>query len=127
MDPSISESFFGYIIAVYSVGQIISSPLFGYWSNRIKGVRLPIVIGFIFMLVGNMIYLTLEFADVPYRGAFLIVSRLLLGIGSGFALCFDSPVNLKFSNLFLKLNYFPVYYLVFHCFLMEKLEICFLF
>ncbi|VDP48435.1 unnamed protein product [Heligmosomoides polygyrus] len=36
LDPTVSESFFGYVVAIYSFGQCIASPLFGYWSNRIN-------------------------------------------------------------------------------------------
>lgn len=38
IDRSITESFFGYIIAVYSVGQILASPALGYLSNRMGKV-----------------------------------------------------------------------------------------
>lgn len=31
LDKSATENFFGYIVAVYSLGQMISSPAFGYW------------------------------------------------------------------------------------------------
>jgi MFS family permease len=38
MDASASENFFGYIVAGYSLGQMIASPFVGYLSNRLKKV-----------------------------------------------------------------------------------------
>ncbi|PIO65345.1 hypothetical protein TELCIR_12991 [Teladorsagia circumcincta] len=38
LDPTVSESFFGYVVAIYSLGSCLASPAFGYWSNRIKQV-----------------------------------------------------------------------------------------
>ncbi|KIH45824.1 hypothetical protein ANCDUO_24130 [Ancylostoma duodenale] len=39
LNPDASENFFGYIVALYSFGQCISAPVFGYWSNRIDQVN----------------------------------------------------------------------------------------
>ncbi|CAK5087784.1 unnamed protein product [Meloidogyne enterolobii] len=57
IDRSINETMFGWIIAIYSVGQIISAPLFGYWSNKIQQVRLPLFVGLALMFMGNLCYL----------------------------------------------------------------------
>ena len=57
IDRSINETQFGWIIAIYSVGQIISAPLFGYWSNRIRQVRTPLYVGLALMFAGNLCYL----------------------------------------------------------------------
>jgi len=38
MDSSASENFYGYIVASYSLGQMIASPIVGYLSNRLKKV-----------------------------------------------------------------------------------------
>ncbi|KAI6242118.1 MFS domain-containing protein [Aphelenchoides fujianensis] len=54
LDPDITESFFGLAIAVYSLGQCISSPGFGVWSNYVKAVKQPLSCGLQLMLVGNV-------------------------------------------------------------------------
>ncbi|ETN85855.1 hypothetical protein NECAME_06169 [Necator americanus] len=36
LNPHAEETQFGYIVALYSFGQCISAPSFGYWSNRIE-------------------------------------------------------------------------------------------
>uniref|UniRef100_A0A915E2M3 Major facilitator superfamily (MFS) profile domain-containing protein n=1 Tax=Ditylenchus dipsaci TaxID=166011 RepID=A0A915E2M3_9BILA len=82
IDRSISETFFGYIIAIYSLGQIISSPLFGYWSNQAKTVRLPLYVGLLLMFIGNAFYICLEVIDLPKR-YLLLIGRFITGMGSG--------------------------------------------
>ncbi|KAE9417137.1 hypothetical protein Angca_008179, partial [Angiostrongylus cantonensis] len=81
LDPSVSESFFGYIVAVYSLGQCVSSPVFGYWSNRIKQVRLPTIFGLLIMLLGNLIYILIDMLPTGH-GYAMALSRAVIGIGS---------------------------------------------
>ncbi|KAI1719639.1 major facilitator superfamily domain-containing protein [Ditylenchus destructor] len=83
IDRSISETFFGYIIAIYSIGQIISSPTFGYWSNRIKTIRLPLFVGLFMMLIGNALYICLELGLPIQRRYLLLLGRFITGMGSG--------------------------------------------
>ena len=39
LDDSVNLTFFGFVIASYSVGQAVSSPFFGYWNQKTKGTR----------------------------------------------------------------------------------------
>ncbi|KJH49863.1 transporter, major facilitator family protein [Dictyocaulus viviparus] len=82
LDHSVSVSFFGYVIAIYSFGQCVSSPIFGYWSNRIKQVRMPTIFGLSMMLSGNLIYIVMDALPSGHRYA-MAASRMLIGIGSG--------------------------------------------
>lgn len=83
VDPDITETFFGVTVAAYSLGQIISSPSFGFWSNSIRQVRLPLAVGLYLMLAGNAIFILMElFASAPKR-YFLLVGRFVTGLGSG--------------------------------------------
>ncbi|TMS32464.1 hypothetical protein L596_000295 [Steinernema carpocapsae] len=81
IDKSANETFFGLIIASYSLGQIVASPSFGYWSNRIKSIRLPMAVGTLFMTLGNILYLTVELFPNNRRYVMLI-ARFIVGIGS---------------------------------------------
>ncbi|KAK0394103.1 hypothetical protein QR680_000566 [Steinernema hermaphroditum] len=81
IDKDATETFFGFIIAAYSLGQILASPSFGYWSNRIKSIKLPMFTGIVFMFIGNVIYLSTELLPGGQRFAMLI-ARFITGIGS---------------------------------------------
>ncbi|KAI6205121.1 hypothetical protein M3Y94_00756600 [Aphelenchoides besseyi] len=81
IDPEIRTDFFGYVVAIYSLGQIIASPLVGYWSNRIKQIRLPLYTNIALMFVGNFIYLSLEILPA-HRKQWLLFGRFITGFGS---------------------------------------------
>lgn len=92
IDGTGTERFFGYIVAFYSVGQILGSPAMGYWSNRVKRIRPPLLLGLTLMLLGNLLYLSVEFwpmTVVEWRGRLtltrkflLLVGRFITGVGS---------------------------------------------
>lgn len=82
VDHDISEKFFGFTVAVYSLGQVISAPLFGAWSNKIKEVRKPLTCGLTLMLVGNVVYIFMEI--LPFQKRYiLLITRFIVGAGSG--------------------------------------------
>ncbi|KAI6187100.1 hypothetical protein M3Y98_00205800 [Aphelenchoides besseyi] len=82
-DPGITEGFFGVTVALYSFGQILSAPAFGFWSNRIRQVRQPLNVGLCLMMIGNGIYILMEPITFVKNRYILLASRFLLGMGSG--------------------------------------------
>ncbi|CAD5220392.1 unnamed protein product [Bursaphelenchus okinawaensis] len=83
LDNDITESFYGWTVFVYSFGQVLSAPAFGWWSNMIKMVRPPLYCGLILMFTGNFIYILMEvISGVPKRFV-LMVCRFIIGMGSG--------------------------------------------
>ncbi|CEF61823.1 Major facilitator superfamily and Major facilitator superfamily domain, general substrate transporter and Major facilitator superfamily domain-containing protein [Strongyloides ratti] len=81
LDSNASSTFFGYAIASYSVGNIILSPLFGWWSNKTGTIKPPVYFGLYAQLLGNFIYMNLEWFPVGAKYG-MIVARLFTGIGS---------------------------------------------
>ncbi|CAD6188748.1 unnamed protein product [Caenorhabditis auriculariae] len=82
LDHQISEEFFGYINAVYSLGQAVMCPAFGYWCNRINQSRLPILTGVVIMTLGNVLYLLSPVLSISPSWV-IFYSRLTTGIGAG--------------------------------------------
>eukprot|EP01102_Stenamoeba_stenopodia_P009726 TRINITY_DN287_c0_g5_i2.p1 TRINITY_DN287_c0_g5~~TRINITY_DN287_c0_g5_i2.p1 ORF type:complete len:557 (-),score=81.72 TRINITY_DN287_c0_g5_i2:312-1982(-) len=83
-----SVSFLGYVVAIYSFGQAVSSPLFGWWSNRAPSKFVVIVTLFI-ACVGNTLYAIAR--DVfpignvynPIWHWVVFVARFLVGVSAG--------------------------------------------
>lgn len=50
-----NKDFLGLVTAAYSVGMAISSPLMGIWA-RYQPVKIPLLLGTITILVGNVMY-----------------------------------------------------------------------
>ncbi|CAI4229170.1 unnamed protein product [Auanema sp. JU1783] len=83
VDPTASETFFGLITAAFSFGQGIASPAFGYWMNRSKSIRQPLVFGIIIMIISNVIFCFVEsFAEKDRRWV-MMIARFCIGIGAG--------------------------------------------
>jgi len=92
VDETCTERFFGYIVAFYSVGQIIGSPAMGYWSNRVRRIQPPLLLGLTLMLLGNLLYLSVEFWPPNVvewqdrltltRKFLLLLGRFITGVGS---------------------------------------------
>ena len=83
MDADATEKFFGYVVAVYSMGQLIGSPALGYWTSRMGHIKAPMCVGLALMMIGNMGYLFMApIQHIPKRYV-LIVSRFAVGLGSG--------------------------------------------
>ncbi|KAF1751816.1 hypothetical protein GCK72_018370 [Caenorhabditis remanei] len=82
LQPDLKQSSFGIVVAAYSFTQCIFSPLFGYWSNKIGQVRFPMIVGFIIMAFGNIVYLSMQYWSA-YHLYVMMFSRLVAGAGSG--------------------------------------------
>ncbi|CAI2357435.1 unnamed protein product [Caenorhabditis sp. 36 PRJEB53466] len=82
LKPDVKQSSFGIVVALYSFSQCICSPVFGYWSNRIGQVRLPLIVGFIIMACGNLTYLSLQYWS-DHHLYVMMAARLIAGAGTG--------------------------------------------
>lgn len=90
LQPDVKQSSFGLVVAMYSLSQCIFSPFFGYWSNKIGEVRLPLIVGFMIMAAGNISYLSLQFWSNHHLYV-MMAARLIAGAGTGTFTC--SAIN----------------------------------
>ena len=66
---------------MYSVGQLVASPLFGVWSNY-RPVREPLLISISFNIVANLLYSYVD-AFPDDKKFVLLVARTFVGFGAG--------------------------------------------
>ncbi|NXB40667.1 MFSD8 protein, partial [Eulacestoma nigropectus] len=81
IDPAADASFLGWIIASYSIGQMVASPLFGLWSNY-RPRREPLVISTAISVAANCLY---AYVHVPHshNKYYMLTARALVGFGAG--------------------------------------------
>uniref|UniRef100_A0A3Q2QIN0 Major facilitator superfamily domain containing 8 n=1 Tax=Fundulus heteroclitus TaxID=8078 RepID=A0A3Q2QIN0_FUNHE len=81
VDSSADASFLGWMVAAYSLGQMVASPLFGLWSNR-RPYREPLVCSISINLAANIYY---AYAYLPRSNNkyHMLMSRVLVGFGAG--------------------------------------------
>ncbi|CAD5229691.1 unnamed protein product [Bursaphelenchus okinawaensis] len=83
LDPSVTEQFYGYVVAIYSFAQILGGPLIGYWSHKIKSVKEPIIICLAISIFGNLLYLCAQTVEkTAYRRYIILASRAIIGFSA---------------------------------------------
>uniref|UniRef100_A0A915K287 Major facilitator superfamily (MFS) profile domain-containing protein n=1 Tax=Romanomermis culicivorax TaxID=13658 RepID=A0A915K287_ROMCU len=84
IDKEATDSFAPWAIAAFGFGQTVGCPLFGWVSNKLKNNKSPMIIGMIFMIIGNTGYCMVEL--FPYGRRWLIFTfRVITGFGGGIA------------------------------------------
>ncbi|XP_065490586.1 major facilitator superfamily domain-containing protein 8 isoform X2 [Caloenas nicobarica] len=80
IDPTADASFLGWIIASYSIGQMVASPLFGFWSNY-RPRREPLVVSTAISVAANCLY---AYVHVPHshNKYYMLTARVLVGFGA---------------------------------------------
>ena len=81
MDPSVTESFLGWVSAIFGIGQTISAFGFGYWTEKRPSIE-PMTFSLVFLFIGSVLY---SYAQAfGKKGIYVVlVARLILGISAG--------------------------------------------
>lgn len=81
IDATADASFLGWVVAAYSLGQMVASPLFGLWSNhRLR--REPLVCSIFINVSANIYYayVSLPASENKYH---MLMARAFVGFGAG--------------------------------------------
>ncbi|GMT18877.1 hypothetical protein PFISCL1PPCAC_10174, partial [Pristionchus fissidentatus] len=92
IDSTMGATFVGIIMAISGVGEAVSSPIFGYWCNRVGRITPAVQTSIVFSSVGNLLYLFLGSFSRSIAPIAIILSRFLSGAGSGNRGCFRALV-----------------------------------
>ncbi|XP_069781352.1 major facilitator superfamily domain-containing protein 8 isoform X2 [Narcine bancroftii] len=81
VDKTADASFLGWIIAVYSLGQMVASVMFGAWSNY-RPRREPLVVSILINVAANILY---GYAHAPpsHNKYYMLLARTFVGFGAG--------------------------------------------
>uniref|UniRef100_A0A2K6BAF5 Major facilitator superfamily domain containing 8 n=1 Tax=Macaca nemestrina TaxID=9545 RepID=A0A2K6BAF5_MACNE len=80
IDQTADTRFLGWVIASYSLGQMVASPIFGLWSNY-RPRKEPLVVSIFISVAANCLY---AYVHIPasHNKYYMLVARGLLGIGA---------------------------------------------
>ncbi|KAL2079456.1 hypothetical protein ACEWY4_025200 [Coilia grayii] len=81
IDTTADASFLGWVVAAYSLGQMVASPLFGLWSNH-RPCREPLVCSIFINVSANIYYayVNLPSSENKYH---MLMARAFVGFGAG--------------------------------------------
>lgn len=81
IDQTADASFLGWVIASYSLGQMVASPLFGLWSNY-RPRKEPLIVSISISVAANCLY---AYVHVPaaHNKYYMLIARGLVGFGAG--------------------------------------------
>ncbi|XP_043917685.1 major facilitator superfamily domain-containing protein 8 [Protopterus annectens] len=81
IDVTADASFLGWVVAAYSLGQMVASPLFGLWSNH-RPRREPLIVSILINVAANVLY---AYAHAPslHRKYYMLIARAFVGFGAG--------------------------------------------
>uniref|UniRef100_A0A915B8N9 Major facilitator superfamily (MFS) profile domain-containing protein n=1 Tax=Parascaris univalens TaxID=6257 RepID=A0A915B8N9_PARUN len=82
VDSSATAIFYGFMTASYSLGAALSAPIFGYFSNKMRQIKIPAIIGLFIVFLSNSCFMLIELIP-KNRKYFLLIARLGHGIGIG--------------------------------------------
>lgn len=77
-----NSSFLGWIVAAYSFGQLVASPLFGLCADYMP-TMVPLVVSLLISIVFNVFYCYAGAFGPGSAGWVLVVTRALIGFGAG--------------------------------------------
>ncbi|XP_066999586.2 major facilitator superfamily domain-containing protein 8 [Anabrus simplex] len=81
LDPAAGKEFMGYIVGANPLGQMLFSPLVGWWSNRLGSVRIPLLFSLAMFTFASGVYSALEIFT-GYRKYWMLGARFLVGVSS---------------------------------------------
>uniref|UniRef100_A0A2M3Z9I2 Putative transporter/transmembrane protein n=1 Tax=Anopheles braziliensis TaxID=58242 RepID=A0A2M3Z9I2_9DIPT len=81
LDPLAGKEFLGWIVGANPVGQMIFSPLVGWWGNRLGSIRLPLLCSLALFSIASGIYSCLELF-ATHQKYWMLYSRFLIGVSS---------------------------------------------
>ncbi|KAM6949632.1 major facilitator superfamily domain-containing protein 8 [Aplochiton taeniatus] len=81
IDASASASFLGWVVAAYSLGQMLASPLFGLWSNY-RPSKEPLVCS-LFVNISANVYYSYVYLPTTENKFHMLMARAFVGFGAG--------------------------------------------
>ncbi|XP_012265280.2 major facilitator superfamily domain-containing protein 8 isoform X2 [Athalia rosae] len=81
LDPTAGKDFMGYVVAANPLGQMLFSPLVGWWGNKRGSVRLPLLVTLAVFTLASAAYGSLEIIPVHKKAA-MMAARFFVGVSS---------------------------------------------
>lgn len=99
----------GYVVAANPLGQMLFSPLVGWWGNKRGSVRLPLLLTSVLFIVASAVYSILEVIPGDKKN-YMLAARFFVGVSSGKFFPFLYHINIYVYFIYLD-TYVPRYFI----------------
>lgn len=82
LEPGSQKEVLGLAVGANPLGQLIFSPLLGYWANRAGRARAPLVASLVLFVLASVLYAQLHLTR-PHAHYWMLLARFLIGVSSG--------------------------------------------
>ncbi|XP_055620047.1 major facilitator superfamily domain-containing protein 8-like isoform X1 [Toxorhynchites rutilus septentrionalis] len=79
LDPDVGKVFLTYVFSMPAIIQLVCSPLFGWWNDKLTSIRIPMVLFLLAFIIGHILYAVVR-AIPDHRKHVLLFSRALVGL-----------------------------------------------
>lgn len=83
LDPAAGKEFMGYIVGANPLGQMLFSPLVGYWGNKMGSIRIPLLCSLALFTMSSAVYSSLEIFPSINIKYWMLGARFFVGVSSG--------------------------------------------
>lgn len=83
LDPAAGKEFMGYIVGANPLGQMLFSPLVGYWGNKMGSIRIPLLCSLALFTMSSAVYSSLEIFPSVNIKYWMLGARFFVGVSSG--------------------------------------------
>ena len=82
MDKHATKSLYGWIVAAFSFGQLVGSPIMGFWANY-RSVKEPMFVSLTIFSIASLFYSYCDVFPPAIAPWAMMASRFFIGIGAG--------------------------------------------
>lgn len=82
LEPGSQKEILGLAVGANPLGQLLFSPLLGYWANRAGSARAPLLATLVLFVLASMLYSQLHLTR-PHAKYWMVLARFLVGVSSG--------------------------------------------
>ena len=82
LDAEANKEWLGGIVAANPLGQLIFSPLIGWWCNRVNSIGIPSLFCLVLFILSNAWYAVLPLHRINAK-YYMFAARFLIGVSSG--------------------------------------------
>lgn len=98
LEPGSQKEILGLAVGANPLGQLLFSPILGYWANRAGSARAPLLATLVLFVLASVLYSQLHLTR-PHAKYWMVLARFLVGVSSGRYYCYLCRTKRNWTGL----------------------------